>query len=218
MEPVPAAQTEPSAAADAGAPDRERLISDVETLKALSDPLRLRMLEAMVSRAGEAWSVKELAAALDVPQTRLYHHVDLLLERDLLRVAGQRVVSGIIETRYRVAAMAFRLDHKLLAADVDGTSGASTVVATVLNAAREDLEAALALEGAAPDDSDAPNRPLLSRGVANLTDARAAELRSRLQALVDEYDADPPGPATKPYGVLLALYASPTASKGSSRG
>src|SRR5919112_744906 len=77
--------------------EAERLISDAETLKAISDPLRLKILEAMVARVGEPWSVKELAAALDVPQTRLYHHVELLLERDLIRVAGQRVVSGIIE-------------------------------------------------------------------------------------------------------------------------
>jgi DNA-binding transcriptional ArsR family regulator len=207
-----------AAAATDDGPDRERLISDVETLKALSDPLRLKILEAMVARSDEPWSVKELAAALGVPQTRLYHHVDLLLERDLVRVTGQRVVSGIIETRYRVAALAFRLDHKLLAADVDGTSGASTVVATVLNAAREDLEAVLRETGAGPADPEAPNRPLLTRGLAHLTDARAGEFRSRLQDLVAEFDADPPGPATKAYGLLLALYASPSASKEPSHG
>ena len=41
-----------------------------------------------------------------VPQTRLYHHVELLLERDLIRPVERRVVSGIIETRYRVVASA----------------------------------------------------------------------------------------------------------------
>jgi len=48
------------------APDAERVISDVETLKAISDPLRLRILELMVTRPNSAWSVKELAAGLDV--------------------------------------------------------------------------------------------------------------------------------------------------------
>src|SRR5512141_2771051 len=68
-------------------PDTERLISDPETMKALADPLRLRILETMVTRTDAPWSAKELAGRLDVPQTRLYHHIELLLERDLIRVA-----------------------------------------------------------------------------------------------------------------------------------
>src|SRR5262245_46354904 len=80
-------------------PEPERLVADVETLKALSDPLRLRIIERMVTRIDEPWTVKELAAELGVPPTRLYHHVDLLLERELIRPVERRVVSGIIETR-----------------------------------------------------------------------------------------------------------------------
>src|SRR3954452_11214244 len=79
-----AAKTEPWTLADRAAKEGiepERLISDVETLKAISDPLRLKILEVMDAQFGEPWSVKELASALDVPQTRLYHHVELLLER-----------------------------------------------------------------------------------------------------------------------------------------
>src|SRR5260221_4797110 len=94
-------------------PEPERIVSDVETLKALSDPLRLKILETMVAHVEVGWTAKELAAALGVPQTRLYHHIELLLERDLIRLASQRVVSGIIESRYRVAALSFRLDHPL---------------------------------------------------------------------------------------------------------
>src|SRR3954452_18439097 len=87
---VASAAIDETAAAEGIAPDPERVISDVETLKALSDPLRLRILETMISRKDAAWSVKELAAELDVPQTRLYHHVELLVERDLIRLAAQR--------------------------------------------------------------------------------------------------------------------------------
>ena len=84
-------------------PLAERVISDVETLKALSDPVRLRILETMVTAADEAWTVKRLAKALGSGTTKLYHHIDILEERDLIRVAGTRVVSGIIETSYRIA-------------------------------------------------------------------------------------------------------------------
>ena len=66
-------------------PEDVRLIGDIESLRAISDPTRLRILETMVQRQDPAWSVKELAAEIGVPQTRLYHHVELLLERDLIR-------------------------------------------------------------------------------------------------------------------------------------
>ena len=50
---------------DLGAdPIAERMISDVETLKALSDPLRLRILEVMTAGADETFTVKRLAAIL----------------------------------------------------------------------------------------------------------------------------------------------------------
>ena len=56
-------------------PAAERVISDVETLKALSDPVRLRILETMVQASDEDWTVKRLATALGVGPTKLYHHV-----------------------------------------------------------------------------------------------------------------------------------------------
>jgi DNA-binding transcriptional ArsR family regulator len=196
-------------------PEAERLISDAETLKALSDPLRLRILETMVTRAAEPWSVKELATAMGVPQTRLYHHIDLLVERDLIRAAAQRVVSGIIETRYRIAALSMRLDPKLLSGDGADGAGANAVVATVLDTARSEIAGALRAASLAPDGTTAPDRPLLSRGVALLTPARAAELRARIDALTAEYESDPSDPEAQPYGMLIAMYAVPKTQEDS---
>ena len=197
------------------APEAERLISDVETLKAISDPLRLRILEAMVARPDAAWSVKELAAALDVPQTRLYHHIELLVERDLLRSAEQRVVSGIIETRYRLGALSLRLDPALVGAGGAGASAARDMLATVFDETRHDLERVLAQRGAGEDDP--AGRPLVTRGMARLTPERAAELRARLEALFAEYDGPSDDPSATTFRLLIALYADP-ASKEASRG
>jgi DNA-binding transcriptional ArsR family regulator len=210
-------------ATDAGAPDPERLVSDVETLKALSDPLRLRILETMVSRSDSSWSVKELAAALDVPQTRLYHHVELLLERDLIRLASQRVVSGIIESRYRVAALSFRLDRRFLAADPELHDGGRELLHSVFDSARDEVAAALhAWLSAHPEEDpggegadDEPDRPLLTRGLAMLTPERATEFRRRLVELMGEYDTDASSTEAVPFGFLFALYPTPSAPEPS---
>jgi DNA-binding transcriptional ArsR family regulator len=188
------------------APIPERIVSDPETLKAISDPTRLRILETMVTRADDAWSVKELAAALGVPQTRLYHHIELLAERDLIRPAGQRIVSGIVETRYRVTALSLRLDPRLLAS-ADQAASTEALVGNVMDATRGELLAVLRTLPADPDELGA-DRPLVSRGLARLTPERWTELRTRLLGLMDEF-TDPDGPGQRPYGFFLAFYPAP---------
>jgi DNA-binding transcriptional ArsR family regulator len=170
----------------------------------------MRLLETMVQRQEPAWSVKELAASLGVPQTRLYHHVDLLLQHGLIRPVERRVVSGIIETRYRAAALSFQLDQRLFA----GTSPEDREVVhqalvAVFDTARNEVEEALRLGLIDAADSDPDHRRvLLTRGLASLSKERAAELRARLQALADEFgnDTDPDGDS---YGIVLAVYPMP---------
>ena len=183
------------------------LVGDADTLKAISDPTRMRLLEVMVTRQDPAWSVKELAAALGVPQTRLYHHIELLGERGLLRAVEQRVVSGIIETRYRVAARSFQLDRKLFAGDTDE---AREVLAGMLDAvftrAREEVEATVRADPTVLAKEAPIHRQLfLSRGLARLSPARAEELRARLTAIEVEFESDATADADT-YGFVVALY------------
>ena len=191
-------------------PIAERLISDVETLRALSDPLRLRILEVMTATPGETYTVKRLASILGTSQTRLYHHVNQLAERDLIVVAGQRVVSGIIETSYRVGQLNVRLDRRLLAADA---STMHDTLSTIFDGARDEIERGLRAGAISTAEDAAPeSKLLLARGLARLSPARAAELRARLAALFEEF-SDETGEAAAPglpaYGLVLSMYAMP---------
>lgn len=198
---------------DAGAePLPERLISDVETLRALSDPIRLRILEVMTAGADDVFTVRRLAGLLDTSQTKLYHHVNLLLERSLIAVASQRVVSGIIETSYRVGQRTLRLDRDLLAADAPAMH---ETLAALFDGARDDVERALRAGVATTDpDGDNATRLLLARGLARLTPERARAFRERLAALFDEFgvhdDRTEDGQAAGSYGLVLCLYPSVT--------
>ncbi|HEU0242979.1 MAG TPA: helix-turn-helix domain-containing protein [Candidatus Limnocylindrales bacterium] len=196
-------------------PEDVRYIGDVETLRAISDATRMRILETMVQRRSPAWSVKELAAALDMPPTRLYHHVELLLERDLIRATERRVVSGIIETRYSAAALSFQLDRALFAGDTAaGLEVLHQTLASVFDTARAEIELAIRLHVVetgpdAPDD----RRILLTRGLTRLTPARTLEFRTRLQALTDEYGDDPANePDATAIGFVVAVYPMPPTS------
>ena len=169
-------------------PEPVTRITSAETLRAISDPTRLRIMEVMVQRQDPPWSVKELAAELQVPQTRLYHHVEQLLAHDVIRAVEQRVVSGIIETRYRAAALSFQLDRRLFEGDADEASEDAPRHADrgVRHRARGDRGG----------DAQRDHRPvrrrghgagLVARSLARLTPERAAEFRRRLAELQDEF-------------------------------
>lgn len=180
----------------------ERRISDVETIKALSDPLRLRILELMTARHAELFTVKRLAGMLGVSQTKLYHHVNLLLERELIRTAGTRVVSGIIETSYRIAQLKIALDRSLLTAD---SPELHEVLTTVFEGARDDIERGLR-SGAIGigEDADPSSKLLLSKGLARLSKAQALAIRTRVLELIDGFDAEEGD--GEPYGLVLGFY------------
>ena len=206
------ATPEPAPAGEAFEPATERVISDVETLKALSDPVRLRILETMVTAANEPWTVKRLAKALETNPTKLYHHINILEEHEFIRVAGTRVVSGIIETSYRIAQLSLRLDRALLSgAGADVRSSVHDVLAVVFDSVRDEIEQGLA--SGMVKSSDDPLSELLIRGLTMVHPDRAVELRRRLRELFEEFDTDNPGdvePGAVPFGYLVAVYPFPT--------
>ena len=58
-------------------------ITSMETLKALSDPLRMDILKqvGIANRKGDRITVKQLGKLLDMPPTKLYYHVNMLEEQ-----------------------------------------------------------------------------------------------------------------------------------------
>jgi DNA-binding transcriptional ArsR family regulator len=193
--------------ADPGAPIPLRVISDVDTLRALSDPVRLRILELMVGRHRETWTVKRLAGELGMGPTKLYHHVKVLEERGLIRAAGTRVVSGIIETSYRTAQLSLQLDRGLIAEGAVPPA-VDELLRNVLDGVRLAIEAGIrsgaVLQGA---DADPPRRLLLSRGLIRVPAARAAEIHDRFRTFVeglDDLGEDDPDAVS--LGFVVGLY------------
>jgi len=88
-------------------------IDNLDTLKVLSDPTRLEIMKQIgaVNKRGERCTVKQLAKLIEQPPTKLYYHIKLLEEHQLLIVGDTRIVSGIIEKHYQVAALEMTLDQ-----------------------------------------------------------------------------------------------------------
>jgi len=105
-----------------------REIDSVEGLRALADPVRLAILSALDTRTPDGglavMSVKELAKHLGEPQTKLYRHVKQLEAAGLIEVAATRLVSGILEQRYRARQRDLRLSAALIRHHADESEAA----------------------------------------------------------------------------------------------
>ncbi|MET8541920.1 helix-turn-helix domain-containing protein [Kitasatospora sp. NPDC004799] len=177
---------------------KERQVSDVAVLKALADPLRLAILGALQSSEDRPLTVKELAAALDEPQTKLYRHVKQLEKAGLVLVAGTRLVSGIVESRYRVAQGAIRLAPGMFTADSPARSEAYDAVLAAMDRVRVDFRARIA--GGRLDFGRVPGEPgppsgLFADFTLRLSPERLDRLRSQLAEIFDELNEEGPSSA-----------------------
>ena len=208
-------------------PDSERqdsdehevlVIRDAETLRIVSDPLRLRMLELMRERPQTA---KGLATALRVSRTKLYYHLNLLAERGLITVAATRLVSGIVEKQYRVTAYRMTVDKALIGPTSVGNDALDTYVSVVLDEVRAEInrsvDAGLIDLERTQEDDILPRRLVLGRKWMRLTPDQVAAFSQRYAEVMDEFDAAaslrrgedataPDGEGRQLYEWLIAFY------------
>jgi DNA-binding transcriptional ArsR family regulator len=199
---------ENSQATDQPRPDEEFVISNLETLKVISEPLRLQILELL---ADEPRTVKQLAGELNMAATRLYYHVNLLELHGLIRVTGTRIVSGIIEKQYQVTACRFRVERSLLdLAPSAGDNTLDTLLSSVFEQMRGEIRTS-AQRGLIDFSQTAPRHQtlLISRTLGHMPPERAEEFYARLEALVKEFDAIAADVANNEphiYGLAVVMY------------
>jgi len=197
---------QPSAEAE---PQAVRTVNDVEVLKALADPTRLAILTALMKSGHDlpVMSVKELAAELGEPQTKLYRHVRQLEEAGLIRVAATRLVSGILEQRYQACQRDLMLDRGFVREHADESEVA---MQAVLDLYRDGFFAAFRADRLPVDELPAEGdyrRPLIFVADLRVSPARAAELRSKLQEIMDGLkDAQTEDPDGVTVNLLIGCY------------
>ncbi|MGE5210775.1 MAG: helix-turn-helix domain-containing protein [Acidobacteriota bacterium] len=120
-------------------------------------------------------SAAELAAELDVPVTRLYHHLKVLESAGLIEVVATRRVGAALERRYRTVARSFQVGPDA----VRDTQDLARSLASVMDATRADLVGAV--ENGVVDDVAVWSLRL------RLAEQDRLELVHRLDALFAEF-------------------------------
>lgn len=149
-------------------------INDLDTVRLLADPLRLRLLLAFA--AGDR-TAKQVASELGEPVTKLYRHVDALHDAGLLEVVRERRKRGTIERTFRAIADRFEVDSSLFM-DRDSDS-ASAVARDMLRGSEPEILDARAR-------SDAADPPVVLRFRIRTSPKRLVSLRERLLDWVNE--------------------------------
>ncbi|MDH5373366.1 MAG: helix-turn-helix domain-containing protein [Acidimicrobiia bacterium] len=157
------------------------LIKSLSQIEALSNPLRNRIL----NQAREPVTVAELAERFDVPNTRLYYHVNLLVEEGMLEQVDERKSGARIEKIYLRTAAEFQLDPGLAEAIGDPRKAAEAAASLIFDSTRTESEALLAQILAGEDPT-----AQLGRTILRLTAEDAERFAERMeQLLVDLREA-----------------------------
>lgn len=187
-------------------PRGEREVADVATLKALADPLRLAILGVLMERRAGPMTVKEIASTLEEPPTKLYRHIRQLEGAALVSVAGTRLVSGIVESRYVAAQRALRLSREVFArGDARPSDGVEVLLAAVdvlgRDLRRQFAAGRLDLAGGPDGPGGAPAFAHLTMRVSR---SRLDALRERLVRLAEEFGQE--GESPDPDAVEVTLF------------
>jgi predicted ArsR family transcriptional regulator len=173
-------------------------IKDLEQVRLLADPLKLQLLQAF---AEASKSTKQVAAELGEPVTKLYRHVDALLDSGLLEVVKEKQKRGTIERTLRAVARRFEADHSLFANDAgqEGTIAAREMLR---------LSEAEILDVLAKSREDDRRQMIITRIRGRASPEKIAELQATLNQWLDSVtncDQSPDGDA-KEIGGLIAFY------------
>ncbi len=191
-------------------PDEERLIDDIESLKIYCDPMRIRIMQAMVRQPR---TVNQIADELGVPFTRLYYHINLLEKHQLIRLVDTQAFSGAVEEKYyQVSAYNFVVDRNLLTFSESNpqNDGLNALLETIWDSTRADIRHSA--ESGLIDMPHTPPEPqtlFLRRGFFRLPPDQARQFYERLMALFQEFDQVESDKDDPFYGVTIAVY--PTA-------
>ncbi len=191
-----------------GPPRRaHHVVRDLAQAKLLSEPLRfplrLRLLQAF---AAAPQTTKQVAQRLGERPSRLYPHVDALLQAGLLEQVAVRQKRGAIEKYLQAIAARFEIDSTLFLAEEGGHEDALT--RSILDTTREELYRS-APQAAELDDA---LKPLVLRFEVHGTPRQIVALRQKLLDWVARCQAHDPsddGEKTVSYAGTVAFYPRP---------
>lgn len=175
-------------------------IDSIDTLKVIAHGLRMQLMHLLKY----AKTVKELADVVEMAQTKLYYHINLLEEHGLIEVVDTNIVSGIIEKQYQAVARKYAVSQQLLGEE---DNAHIQLLDTMLASVREDFERSYSA-GLMTLDRDTRGHEMLRTTVKmNQTDVPA--FQEQLMALLRKFDLSETGEGGTVHALTLLMIPVP---------
>lgn len=158
-------------------------LAELDLLGELTHPTRSQVLRSLK----QPRTVAELAEVLDMPVTRLYHHVNRLESLGFIRVVATRRVAAVTERRYQVAAKSWQIDTELF--ETSDRRELALVLGSLFDVSKMAFQREVESGGFAGVD-DLSEHGFLSRGHVYLSDGRRRELLEQLTEMMKEFTSD----------------------------
>ncbi len=184
-------------------------ISDLDQVKALANPLRMRILETLA--ASDPMTTKQVAQKLGEKPTRLYHHVDLLEKAGLIRLTHTRQNRGATEKYYEAIARSFRAGAELFSDEspAEQEHALRPMIHTVFDSTTSEL---LRLIDSPHADDLMEDEGLLTYIEMHLTQEQVDEVQQKLKNVLeylqglDDPETDAEKEKLRKYRLTLAHY------------
>ena len=170
-----------------------RVINTLDQYRAISDPIRTRILNIVQLTPATA---KQVADRLCASPGAIGHHLHVLEEAGLVQVTARRLVRGIVANYYTRTARLFEFQLPPELAD----EGLVQV----------DIVAKAQMERGEARQEHSRETIMEAFPHARLSPERAEYYQQRLQALLEELLNEPADGAGGVYGILLSMFKSPT--------
>jgi DNA-binding transcriptional ArsR family regulator len=189
------------------------IISDMETLRVIADPLRAQMMEILVN---QELTIKQVADRLGLTPGKLYYHANQLEKHGLIYITETRQVANMLEKVYKATAPSLDVDPNLLNFTTDqGKESINTLLTSMLDNTKEDLQRSLQARafnlerGASPQ----PRQAIINRLINRMTGEQAEKFAERVMELLKEFDKADAGENSdiaglQPYALTIAYYPS----------
>jgi DNA-binding transcriptional ArsR family regulator len=191
---------------------KEQFVIDrLDQLKAMADPLRVRMVEHLVQRE---LSLGDLAAELGEPVSKLYHHAEVLLEAGLVQVTRRRKRRGAEERFLRALAKDYAVDDRIFEfgqPEEAGPEALIEVASGVFRGATEELTNAA--RGGAIDQGKPGKRCFLETQLLALSETDYVDLFKRLDQWIQEARARSTGRKRNSYRFVTAFFPTAPADR-----
>lgn len=173
------------------------IVTTLDQARLLADEFKLRLLRAF---ADAPTTVKQVAAEWNEGPTRLYRHIDALLEAGLLRVVREQPKRGTVERTLQAVASRFEADPSLFDTGPDA-SGHEAIhdqfraAATAFTRSMSNI-----------DELKEELEPICVRVLVQASPARLRELRAMMVEWIEQASDEPPGDDAQSASAMLVFH------------